>query len=242
MSSIYYSAAWTDSGFLLGCSHEHETIMEAASCIPCAGGYVVAVEDGAMRSLAAEEEYEFQCALPSHSTDPAVETIPSEPAEAATSDSGYAVMTRIRVGDRWSWTTWMRFETYAEATAHARDGNEVVRFRSPEWAALRQQAEAASPIVISMPRESIPPRGEGETVVEFVLRFLSAYGFAQHPQPISDVKHGFTNIDIIDLVLSRLTESETSELERMNAENKHALLDPLGDRLHSLFKPEGGSH
>lgn len=35
---MFYSAAWTDSGFLLGCSHEHETIVEADSCIPC--GYL----------------------------------------------------------------------------------------------------------------------------------------------------------------------------------------------------------
>ena len=187
MSSMYYSAAWTDSGFLLGCSHEHETIAEADSCIPCAGGYVVGVENGVMRSLTAEEEAEFQRAVHSHSTDnPAVEPTPAAPAEAAVSDPGYAVMTRIRVGDHWTWTTWMRFETYAEAAAHAREGNKVVRFRSPEWAALRQQTEAASPIVINAPRESLPPRGEGETLLEFVLRFLSAYGFDQHGEPISD--------------------------------------------------------
>jgi hypothetical protein len=69
--------------------------------------------------------------------------------------SGYAVMTRIRVGDSWTWTTWMQFETYLEAAAHARDRNKVVRFRSSEWAALPEQAEAASPIVIKVPRESI---------------------------------------------------------------------------------------
>jgi hypothetical protein len=57
---MYYFAAWTDSGFFLGCSHEHETVAEADSCIPCAGGYVVAVEDGVMRSLTAEEEAEWQ--------------------------------------------------------------------------------------------------------------------------------------------------------------------------------------
>jgi hypothetical protein len=57
---MHYSAAWTDSGLLLACSHEHETIREADSCIPCAGGYVVGVENGVMRSLTAEEEAEFQ--------------------------------------------------------------------------------------------------------------------------------------------------------------------------------------
>jgi hypothetical protein len=242
MSSMYYSAAWTDSGFLLGCSHEHETIVEADSCIPCAGGYVVAVENGVMRSLTAEEESEFQGAHYERRTDnPAVGTTPIAPAEAAASNSGYAVMTRIKVRDRWTWTTWMRFGTYAEAAAHARDGNEVVRFRSPEWAALREQTEAASLIVVNMTRESVPPQGEGETLLEFVLRFLSTYGFAQHAEPISE-KHGLINAEIIDLALSRLSESETRELERMYAEDKHALIEALGDRLRIVLKPKSECH
>ncbi len=195
-----------------------------------------------MRSLTAEEESEFRCAVSSHSTDnPAVETTPAAPAEAA-GDSGYAVMTRIRVGDRWTWTTWMRFETYAEAEAHARESNKVVRFRSPEWLALRQQTEAASPLVINAPRESAPPRGEGEPLFEFVLRFLSAYGLPQHAEPISDVKHGLINTDMIDLVLSRLSEPETSELERMYAEDQHALLEAFGKGFCSVLKPKGGCH
>jgi len=66
--SMYYSATWTECGCLISCSHEHKTVAECASCIPCAGGYVVGVENGAMRSLTAEEESEFQCAVPSHST------------------------------------------------------------------------------------------------------------------------------------------------------------------------------
>jgi hypothetical protein len=112
MSSMYYSAAWTDSGFLLGCSHEHETIVEADSCIPCAGGYVVGVENGVMRSLTGEEEAEFQRVHYAPRTDnPAAEITPAAPAEAAVCGSGYAVMTRIRVGDHRTWTTWMRFET-----------------------------------------------------------------------------------------------------------------------------------
>jgi len=242
MSSMYYSAAWTDSGFLLGCSHEHETIVEADSCIPCAGGYVVAVENGVMRSLTAEEESEYQRAhYERRSDNPAVETTAVAPAEAAASDSGYAVMTRIKVGDRWTWTTWMRFGTYAEAAAHARDGNEVARFRSLEWAALRQQTEAASPIVINMPRGRVPPRGEGETLLEFALRFVSPYGFAHHAETVSE-KHRWINAEIIDLVLSRLSESETRELERMYAEDKHALMEALGNRFHTVFKPQSGCH
>jgi len=168
-SSMYYSAAWTECGCFIGCSHEHKTVMEAKSCIPCAGGYVVGVENGAMRSLTAEEESEFQCAVPSHSTDdPAV-----EPAPAA-------------------------------------------------------------------PRESVPPRGEGETLLEFVVRFLGAHGFPQHAEPIPDVKHGLISTDMIDLVLSRLSESEVSEIERMYAEDKHALLEALGNRFRAAQKlPRG---
>ena len=146
-------------------------------------------------------------------------------------------MTRIKVGDRWTWTTWMRFGTYAEAAAYARDGNEVVRFRSPEWAALRQQTEAASPIVINMPRGRVPPRGEGETLLEFALRFVSPYGFAHHAETVSE-KHRWINAEIIDLVLSRLSESETRELERMYAEDKHALLEALGNRVRTVLRSQ----
>ena len=33
--ALSYLAAWTDSGFLLGCSHQHQTIASAVtSCIP----------------------------------------------------------------------------------------------------------------------------------------------------------------------------------------------------------------
>lgn len=169
MTSIYYSAAWTECGCLISCWHEHETVVEAASCIPCAGGYVVAVENGAMRSLTTAEKSEFQCTVLSDSTDdPAV-----EPAPAA-------------------------------------------------------------------PRESVPPRGEGETLLDFVLRFLSAHGFSQQAEPVPDVKHGLINTDMIDLVLSRLDESETSELARMYAEDKHALLGALGNRFRAVRKPPRG--
>jgi hypothetical protein len=186
MSSFYYSAAWTDSGFLLGCSHEHATIVESDFCIRRAGGYVLATENGALRALTMDDEPEFQAVhRASRTGNLAVETTPATPAEDTVSDSGYAIMTRIRVSDRWTWATWMCFQTYAQAVAHAREGNTVVRFRSPEWAALRQQMEAASPLVINAPRKSIPPRGEGERFVEFVLRLLYAYGLDHYAQPIS---------------------------------------------------------
>ena len=63
MTSIYYSAVWTDSGCLLSCWHEHPTINEAAACINNAGSYVLAIENGVLRALTVEEEAEFQRAI-----------------------------------------------------------------------------------------------------------------------------------------------------------------------------------
>jgi len=176
---MHYSAAWTDSGFFLGCSHEHETIVEADSCISCAGGYVVGIENGVMRCLTGEEEAEFQ---------------------------------RVH---------------YAS------------RIDSP---ALRQQTEAASALVINALSESIRPRGEGETFVEFVLGLLTADGFDQHSEPISEIKSSVINTDMIDLVLSRLSEWETSKFERMYAADRHGLLEALGNRFRAVLKPKSGCH
>jgi hypothetical protein len=69
---------------------------------------------------------------------------------------------------------------------------------------------------------------------------LSAYGLDQHAEPISDVKDGLINTDIIDVVLCRLSESETRELERIYAEDKHALMEALGNRLRTVLKPQSG--
>ncbi len=222
---MYYFAAWTDSGFLFCCSHEHKTVADASSCIGCAGGYVVGVENTVMRALTRIEEHEFQCAISSHFTNnPAVETILGAPAGAVASDSGYAVMVVV---DHWTWTTWMRFGTHPEAAAHAREGNKVVLFQSPEWVALRRQSKPASPIVMKAPRENLLPQGEGETLLEFVLRFLTVYGFPQEAEPISDVKYDLLNIDMIGSVLNGPDQSETSELERMYAEDGRALLETV---------------
>jgi len=62
-STFYFFSAWTDSGFLLGCSHEHQTVTSAVACISCAGGFVMAVEKGAVRPLTDAEEAEFQNAM-----------------------------------------------------------------------------------------------------------------------------------------------------------------------------------
>ena len=63
MSSTFYFSAWTDSGCLLGCPHEHPTVTSAVACIACAGGYVIAVEKGVLRALTDVEEVEFQKAM-----------------------------------------------------------------------------------------------------------------------------------------------------------------------------------
>jgi hypothetical protein len=236
MKSIYYSAAWTDSGFLLGCSHEHETIVEANSCISSAGGYVVGVENGVMRSLTEEEESEFQRAHHAPRTDnPVPETTVPVAAEKASRDPRYAVMTPIWVADHWTWTTWMCFDTYAQAVAHGRKGNKVVRFRSPAWAALKQQEWVEQPQQIEaapQPRETQISRIEGETFFEFVLRILDAYGLDQYAEPLAEGKHEPVDPNILGLMLIRLSKWEITELERMCAADKHALLRAL----QSLFR------
>ena len=65
MASLYYFAAWTDSGRLLGCEHEHHTVVSAVVCAQSdgAGAYVAAVEDGIVRHLDEAEDREFHGAM-----------------------------------------------------------------------------------------------------------------------------------------------------------------------------------
>jgi hypothetical protein len=81
VNQICYAAAWTDSGCFLTCDDHHVTIDEAVACIPCAGGYVVAVEEGVLRYLTAGEEAVFQ--VISHRT----EIPPARPVGRSTSDT-----------------------------------------------------------------------------------------------------------------------------------------------------------
>ena len=62
MPSLCYFAAYTDSGCLIGCEHEHATVISAVACISSAGGYVIAVENHRLRELNDTEEAEFQLA------------------------------------------------------------------------------------------------------------------------------------------------------------------------------------
>src|ERR1039458_1503279 len=147
----------------------------------------------AMKSICySAEGAEFQHVNYAPRTDnPVPDTTVPVAAEKASRDPRYAVMTPIGVGDHWTWGTWMCFDTFAQAVAHARKGNKVVRFQSPEWAALKQQEWVAPPQQIEaapQPRETQISRIEGETFFEFVLRILDAYGLDQHAEPISEVK------------------------------------------------------
>jgi hypothetical protein len=208
MKSTYYSAAWTESGFFFDCSHEHTTIGEANSCIPCAGGYVVAVESGALRPLTAEEGSEFLVINHAPHTGNLV-----EPEEIASDDGRCAVMIRIRVGDRWVWTTWMCYPTYAEASAQAGKDNKVVRFRATEYVALRKRTEPTSPLVIKAPRETIAAQREAGTFFEFISRFLSAWGFDHAPELPPDQIHSV--VSPVGLIPIRCQEDGglTSELD-----------------------------
>jgi hypothetical protein len=253
MKPTYYSAAWTDSGFLLGCGHEHETIGDAATCIKCAGGSVVGIENGVMRCLSRGEESEFQSAIGDPSKYPAPH-IPAPASEKPGCNPGYAVMTRIRVVDHWSWTTGMCFETYGEAVAHAREGDKVVRFESEEWAALKQQEWAEQPQTDPVPPidangapESLPSRAEGEPLVEFVFRLLNAFDPAgllplegqtdDRSTSESDKQTSIIEpIDMARLILGRLSESEIHRLKRRRETVILALLKTLRNPPQTVFE------
>jgi hypothetical protein len=88
MGSTFYFSAWTDSGCLLGCDHEHQTVTSATACISCAGGYVIAVEKGVLRALTDAEEVEFQRAMYGDKI---------ESTQQATSDGMLTILLTIRI-------------------------------------------------------------------------------------------------------------------------------------------------
>jgi GGDEF domain-containing protein len=175
--------------------------------------------------------------------------------------SGYAVMVRVRLVDRWAWTTWMRYDTYEQAAAQQREGDKIVPFGSAEWTALRQSAEPALPPNATAQRKS-QHRCQGETLLEFMLRFLSGYGFDQRPPHSSNATRdlepaGFndlenqasyisgtafdeqtvgieTPIEIVHRVLSSLDEREIiREFERMHTNRVRVGLEA---RFHGVPK------
>lgn len=162
METTYYVAAWTECGCLLSCNHQHTTILEAKQCFSQAGSYVVAVEDGIARALNDEEEPQFQrtpCNLP-------------KPAALKYEPSGYAIMTRVRIGDDWCWTTGMHYKTFEDACAHARAHDVVVRFGSARWRAMLRSRESAFVAPGILPSEAPIQRQDRDTLIEYVTRVV----------------------------------------------------------------------
>jgi hypothetical protein len=247
MNSIYYSAAWTDSGCLISCWHEHPTIREATECINGAAGYVVGIEDGVMRALTVDEEAEFQRAIHEHTDEPVFDAIQAAEEEYRNGATTCAVMVRIEVVDHYTWTTWMTYGSYGEAAAHAGAADRIVVFGSPQWVELKKHTE---PIQTNEePKEFTaadrPTRGECETLVEYVNRFLEAYGVSQRTLTKADeysyVTRNLLRVrfpDFVEFVWNWLTEWETKELERMYALEVPAWLEALGKRVRRALKHE----
>jgi hypothetical protein len=92
-------------------------------------------------------------------------------------ESGYAVMVRVRLVDGWSWTTWMRCDSYKEAAAHLREGQKIVPFGSVQWTAMWNErspecrsSTAIMRITFQLSRSHMPS-GELETLpaITFVI-------------------------------------------------------------------------
>jgi hypothetical protein len=248
MTSIYYFAAWTDSDFLISCWHEHPTIREATECINGAAGYVVGIEDGVMRALTVDEEAEFQRAIYAPRIGkPELDAIQAAEEEYRNSSTTYAVMVRIEVVDQYKWITWMTYGTYGEAASHAGAADRIVVFGSPQWVELKKQTEPM--LTDEAPKEFTaaerPTRGEGETLVEYVDRFLEAYGISERTLTKDDEYSCVTRKplrvrvpDFIELVWNWLSEWDTKELERMYALEVPAWLEAIRKRVRRALKHE----
>lgn len=143
----------------------------------------------------------------------------------------------------------MCFDSYAQAVAHVRKGDKVLRFASAGWTTLKQQESAAQPEqsdnaspMQTKERPPVPSRAEGEPFVEFVLRLLNTLDPAGVP-PIKGQEDDLsasgsdkqtskieTPTFVARLILSRLSKSEIGKLGRMLDEDLPALLDALRGR------------
>ena len=168
MTSICYSVAWDDSGCLLSCWHEHPTISEAAECITCAGAYLLALENGVLRALTADEESEFKRVRCTTCTD-------NPPRDDMRATSVNRLMRR-----------------------------------------------------------------EGETLVEYVSRFLGSYGISQPILTPEELGYSYISrvriTDFVGCVLDWLNRWETRELERIFALQVPAWLEVLGKRVRRVLK------
>jgi hypothetical protein len=219
MNSLYYFAAWTDSGCLLGCPHRHDTVTEATACISCAGAYVIAVENEVLRRMNDVEEAEFQRA-----PRPALSSPLSEIRYEA---RGYAIMIRVRFVDGWGWTTWLRCDTYDDAAAHAFEGCKIMPFGTPEWTALLKVREADSPgSRWATPQSAAAPRREAETIIELMKelapnpRRLAAELESSCARPLAnpkapDASLAGARMTFIEFVVDWIDRWEVRTLERI---------------------------
>jgi len=100
--------------------------------------------------------------------------------------SGYAVMIRVRLLGGWAWRTLMRYDSEAEALAHAREGSKVVPFGSPEWLELQNMKDVAPP---GTAREPVTQQ-DVYRLVESVLRFFHRHFFLpDDANAVADVLH-----------------------------------------------------
>ena len=207
--TIYYFAAWTESDFLLRCDHKHETVTDAIDCgAPSrAASYVVAVENGVPRALNGVEVAEFLRAPRKQPTATMV----------TYGASGYAVMVPVKFVDGWGWATWMRFETYEEAVAHAR-GHKVVAFGSSEWNALRQSREPALPTPAIPPVSIQGPWREDETLVDYVSRIIPSpldHAHLTEKETALPVSSESARPTFIDFVLDWINKWEVKVLDEI---------------------------
>jgi hypothetical protein len=224
---------------------------EAVACISCAGSYVIAVENGVLRALTPQEEAQFQHASSSfNAIKSAVDPIRIAEEQYRSDGARYAVMTRIKVVDHYNWTTRMTYGTYGEAAAHAGTTDRIVVFGSPVWVALKRYSE---PVRKDEDPKEFPrsasaannPRRAGETLVEYLSRFLERYGVGQPGEKGNDGHSQVTqkplpsqDSDFVDFVLNWLNEWDTKELERMYALQVSARLETLRQRARSALRDQ----
>ena len=227
----YYFAAWTEHGCLLGCDHMHNTVTSAAECdsISRAGSYVVAVQHGVYRALNDPEESEFRQAIRKPLSVPVLKY------EA----SGYAVMVPVRFVDGWGWSTWLHFETYQQAHAHAQGNKRIVRFGSSEWRVLCQKREPTLPETPVAPLESQAPRHGDETLVDYVSRLIAS-PLEKDILAGKEAPLGVTNEDsrptFIDNVLEWINQWELKILEQLCALVVRVWLDALRRRVLAALR------
>jgi hypothetical protein len=196
-----------------------------------------------MRALTPTEELEFQGALETVYINMPVADVAKFNASTSSDDSRYAVMTRVRLTNVWTWTTWQVYQTYDEAVLYARESDKVVRFRSEEWAELCRRTEPVLPWHVQDPAHVELSNHKEKSFVNHVHRVLDYYGYAVPSRATPSTsgplglpcRHTSTIalallIDFIDLILGWIDKWELSELERMHAKHVPQWLETIRER------------